>query len=121
LLRVLVADDHPGLVKGVSRLLGLSYDVVGSVEDGADLLAAVQHLRPDVIVLDLSLPNVDALNACHHITQIHPGMKVIVFTAMNDPDVRQRALDAGASAYVQKLGLVDDLLTAVARLDENRA
>ena len=119
-LRVLVADDHPGVVRAVSRLLALSYDVVGSVADGSGLLAAAQQLRPDVIVLDVNLPNVDGLKACRQITQANPEMKVIVFTAVDDPDVRRRAFEAGASAFVHKLALADDLLAALGRLDADR-
>ena len=119
-LRVLVADDHPGVVRAVSRLLALSYDVAGSVADGSGLLAAAQHLRPDVIVLDVNLPNVDGLKACREITQANPEMKVIVFTAVDDPDVRRRAFEAGAFAFVHKLALADDLLAAMGRLDADR-
>ena len=104
----------------MSRLLSLCCEVVGSVADGSGLLGAVQRLRPDVIVLDLNLPNVDALEACRQITQGNPEMKVIVFTAMDNPYVRQRAREAGAAAFVHKLALVDDLLSAVKRLDADR-
>ena len=93
---------------------------MGSVVDGGELLQAAQRLRPDVIVLDVNLPNVDGLKACRQITQAYPEMKVIVFTAVDDPDVRRRAFEAGASAFVHKLALVDDLLSAVERLDADR-
>jgi DNA-binding NarL/FixJ family response regulator len=119
-LRVLVADDHPGIVRAVSRLLALHYDVAGSVADGRELLEAVQHLQPDLIVLDLNLSNVDGLQACRQITQVNPEMKVIMFTALDDPDLRRRTFEAGASAFVHKLALADDLLSAVKRLDANR-
>jgi two-component system, NarL family, response regulator NreC len=119
-LRVLIVDDHPGIVRSVSRLLALSYDVVGSVADGSRLLGAARDLQPDVIVLDLHLPNVDALEACRQITQGNPEMKVIVFTAVDDPHLRRRAFEAGASAFVHKLALGDDLLSAVQRLDASR-
>ena len=92
--RVLVADDHPEVAKAVCRVLALDCEVVGSVADGSALLEAAQRLQPDVIVLDLNLPNVNGLEACRQITQLNPKMKVIVFTAMNDPDVRQRSFDA---------------------------
>ena len=102
-LRVLIVDDHPGLVRAVCRLLGCDYDVVGSVADASALLEAAHDLEPDVIVLDLNLPNVDGLKACRQITQANPKMKVIVFTAGDDPDIRRRAFEAGASAFVDKL------------------
>jgi DNA-binding NarL/FixJ family response regulator len=119
-LRVLVADDHPGVVRAVSRLLALNYDVAGSVGDGRGLLEAVQHLQPDVIVLDVNLSNIDGLKACRQVTQVNPKTKVIMFTALDDPDLRRRAFEAGASAFVHKLALADELLSAVKRLDTSR-
>ena len=119
-LRVLIADDHPGVVRAVSRLLAMNYDVVGSVADGSGLLEAAQRLQPDVIVLDMNLPDADGLKACRQITQGNPEMKVIVFTAMDDPDARQRAFEVGASAFVNKLSSVETLLAAVKSVDDNR-
>ncbi len=116
-LRVLIVDDHPGIVKSVSRLLAHDCDVVGSAKDWGGLLEAMLRLEPDVIVLDLHLPDVDGLEACRQITQVRPGISVIVFTAAGDADARQRALAAGASAYVDKLAPGGDLLSAVRRLE----
>ena len=97
--RVLIADDHADLVKAVSRLLAVDCDVVGTVADGSAVLDAASRLRPDVVVVDLNLPNLNGLEACRQITDRHPQMKVIVFTAMNDPDIRQRSFE------VRRLGL----------------
>ena len=114
--RVLVADDHPEVAKAVCRVLALDCEIVGCVADGGAVLEAARRLQPDVIVLDLHLPNVNALEACRHITQANPKTKVIVFTATNDPDVRQRAFEVGASAFVSKTAGNGDLLSTVKRL-----
>ena len=114
--RVLIADDYPGMVKAVSRLLSLDCDVVGIVEDGSALLEAAQRLQPDVVVLDLSLPHLDGLEACRQLTQKNPAMKVVVFTAMIDREVEQRSYAVGASAFVSKLASVDALRSAVRRV-----
>ena len=79
--RVLLADDYPDIVKAVSRLLALDCEIVGTVADGSALLETAQRLQPDVIVLDVNLPNVDSLAACREITRVNPEMKVIMFTA----------------------------------------
>jgi CheY-like chemotaxis protein len=113
---VLLADDYPDMVKAVSRLLALDCEVVGTVTDGSDLLAAAQRLRPEVVVLDLNLPHVHGLEACRQITQAHPEIKVIVFTAMGGPDVGQLSVAAGASAFVSKLEFANDLLSTIKRL-----
>ena len=114
--RVLLAEDHPGVAKAVSRVLALECEVVGNVADGSAVVEAVQRLQPDVVVVDLNLPNVDGLEVCRQITQAHPQTKIIVFTAVTDPEVRQRSLAVGASAFVSKLGPVTDLLSAIKRL-----
>jgi DNA-binding NarL/FixJ family response regulator len=116
----MIADDHPDLVKAITRVLALDYEVVGVVSDGGAVLEAAQRLRPDVIVVDLNLPNVNGLDACRQITQVNPEMKVVVFTAMDDPYLRQRALEVGASAFVCKVAGDCDLLATINRLCADR-
>ena len=111
-LRVLVADDHPAVTTAVTRLLSLDCDVVGSVADGALLLEEARRQRPDVVLLDLNLPSVDGLTACREITGALPEIKVVVFTAVLDPHTEDRALAAGASAFVSKDAPADDVVAA---------
>ena len=113
--RVLIADDYPGMVKAVSRLLTLDCDVVGSVADGGALLEAAERLQPDVIVLDVNLPKIHGLEACRQVMRADPKVKIVVFTATIDPDIRQQLLEAGASAFVSKTG-VENLLSAIKQL-----
>jgi CheY-like chemotaxis protein len=119
--RVLLADDYPEMVRAVGRLLALECEVVGTVADGSALLEAAARLQPDVIVLDVNLPDVHGLDACRQITQGNPQMKVIVFSAMSDPDIKERSFEAGAVAFVPKLGSVDGLLSTIKRLCADRA
>ncbi len=116
--RVLIAEDHPGVAKAVCRMLSLEFDVVGNIADGSAVLEAAQRLQPDVIVVDLNLPQVHGLEVCRQITQMNPKAKVIVFSAMNDPDVKQRSVEVGASAFVCKG--TGDLLTTIKRLCDDR-
>ena len=116
----MIADDYPDMVKAVSRVLAQDCDVVGTVADGSALLDAAERLQPDVILLDLSLPNANGLEACRQITQAHPQIRVIVFTALGDPDLVDRCLEVGASAFVSKLGDNGDLLSTVKRLSVGR-
>ena len=104
------------MAKAVCRLLALDCEVVGSVADGGAVLEAAQRLQPDVIVVDLNLPNVNGLEACRQITHVNPDAKVIVFSAMNDADLTQRSFEAGASAFVLKGAGDGDLLSTVKRL-----
>ena len=114
--RVLIAEDHPAMAKAVCRVLARDCDVVGSVTDGSAVLEAAQRFQPDVIVIDLNLPNVSGLEACRQIMQASPEAKVIVFTAMNDPDVKRRSFEVGASAFLFKGTGDDDLLSTIKRL-----
>ena len=116
--RVLIAEDHPGVAKAVCRMLSLDCEVVGTVTDGSAVLEAAQRLQPDVIVVDLNLPHVHGLEVCRQITQVNHNTKVIVFSAMNDPDIRQRSIEVGASAFVCKG--TGDLFSTVKRLHEDR-
>jgi DNA-binding NarL/FixJ family response regulator len=116
--RVLIAEDHPGMAKAVCRLLSLDCDVVGTVADGSAVLEAAQRLQPDVIVVDLNLPDVDGFEACRQIMQVKPEAKVIVFSAMNDPAIRQRSLEVGASAFVCKG--TGDLLSTIKGLCDDQ-
>jgi len=116
---VLLADDYPDVVKAVSRLLALDCEVVGSVADGSALLETAQRLQPDVVVLDVNLPNVNSWEACREITRANPETKVIMFTASEDPSDSPSFLEAGAAAYVSKLAAID-LLSTIKRLCINR-
>ena len=116
--RVLLAEDHPGVAKAVCRVLALDCNVVGRVADGSAVLEAAQRLQPDVIVIDFNLPTVNGLEACRQIRRVNPEAKVIIFSAMNDPGVKQRSVDVGASAFVCKG--TGDLLSTVRRLCDDR-
>jgi DNA-binding NarL/FixJ family response regulator len=102
-------------LNAVSRLLALDCEIVGSVADGSALLEAAQRLQPDVIVLDVNLPNIHSLEACREITRVNPTTTVIMFTAMDAPAVRQAFFAAGASAFVSKMA-AGDLLSTIKRL-----
>ena len=117
--RVLLADDYPDIVKAVSRLLAMDCEIVGSVADGSALLETARRLQPDVIVLDVNLPNVHSLQACREITRVHPEMKVIMFTVTDDPNAGEAFIEAGASAFVSKLAS-GELLSTIKRLCADR-
>ena len=119
--RVLLAEDHPVVAMAVCRVLSLDCEVVETVADGSAALEAAQRLQPDVIVLDLNLPKVSGLEVCRQITQVVPEAKVIVFSAWDDPDVKQRSFDVGASAFVVKGARDGDLLSTVKRLCDDRS
>jgi DNA-binding NarL/FixJ family response regulator len=114
--RVLLVEDHPGVVKALSRVLSFECDVVGVVTDGREAADAAVRLQPVVMVVDLNLPNVSGLDVCRQITQNDPRAKVIVLTAMPDAVIRYEALAAGASTFIDKTAPSDELLVAIRQL-----
>ena len=111
--RVLLADDYPGFIAAIGRLLAQHCEVVGSVEDGARLLEEAARLQPDVIVLDLHMPAMNGIDACRELTRTLPRARIIVLTAEDDAVVRKVVLAAGASAFIEKQAVGTDLLPAV--------
>ena len=111
--RVLLADDYANILTAMERLLSCSCDVVGTVRTGAQLLDAARRLHPDIIVVDLHLPDMSGLDACRQLKAAAPGGSVILLTAANDPKVRQGAFESGASAFVPKYRAGDELLPAI--------
>ncbi len=111
--RVLLADDYPSLLTALKRLLAPSCDVIGQASTGEELLEAATRLKPDVIVADLRMPDVNGLEACAALKQSVPQAKVIILTAADDVAVRNRAVECGATAFVLKSRVADDLIPAV--------
>ena len=111
--RVLLADDHHGVVKALERILSVDCDVVVLVSDGSEVAEAAARLQPVVTVVDLHLPSVSGLDVCRRIVQTNPRAKVILITAMIDEGLRPEALAAGASGYFSKLKAADELIDAI--------
>ncbi len=111
--RVLLADDHVGLLTALARLLEPDCEIVGRVSDGLELIDAALSMRPDVIVVDVSMPRLNGLEACRRIKQALPETRVIVLTAADDPVIKEKALAFGASAFVLKYSVANQLLEAI--------
>jgi DNA-binding NarL/FixJ family response regulator len=118
--RVLVADDHPSVLRSLERLLSFDCDVVGTADDGGALLDLVEQLEPDVVVADLNMPTINGLDACRQLTRSNSHVKVILLSAMDDVDIAQQALAAGASAFLVKHAIDSgELVAAVKRACDN--
>ncbi len=115
MIRVLLVDDHKLVRAGLQSLLDSTDDltVVGAASDGAEALTLVAELDPDIVLMDLSMPGMDGIQATQHITGRHPDVQVLVLTSFSDGDRVQRALDAGAVGYLLKDADPQDLLRGV--------
>jgi DNA-binding NarL/FixJ family response regulator len=113
--KVLIADDHPLVRSGVRRALDAEQDieVVGEATNGAKVLPLIGQTGPDVVVLDISMPQLDGLACLDQIRKRHPDVKVVILSASADPDRVQAALARGAAAYVVKSVDVRDLASAL--------
>jgi two-component system, NarL family, response regulator NreC len=114
--RVLLADDNLGILQAFGRLLRSSCEVVGRVSDGGELFDAITTLQPDVVILDLFMPKIEGLETYSRILQLAPRTKIVVVTAADDESIKEQVLSAGASAFVAKPRVVDDLLPAIQRV-----
>ena len=113
--RVLLVDDHPGIVRALSRLLSTECDVVGVMADGREVAAAAARLQPVLIVVDLNLPDVSGLDVCRQIRDSNPRVKVVVISARIDDAIRDEALAAGASGFFEK-SAANELIEAIKRI-----
>jgi DNA-binding NarL/FixJ family response regulator len=111
--RILLADDHTILLDSFKRMLEPSYEVVGCVKDGRELLEAAPKLKPQVIVLDISMPRLNGLDACRQLKRMNPEAKLIFLTMNEDADLAVEAFRLGASAYLLKSSAASELFTAI--------
>jgi DNA-binding NarL/FixJ family response regulator len=111
--RVLLADDHTLVLEGFKKLLEEHCQVVGSAEDGRALLDAAKRLRPDIVVLDISMPHLNGLDAARLLRKIVPQVQLIFVTVHADPDYVSQAFQAGASGYLLKRSAGSELLQAL--------
>ena len=111
--RVLLADDHTILLDSFKRLLEPVCEVVGCVKDGRELLEAAPKLKPQVIVLDISMPRLNGMDACRQLKRLNPDAKLIFLTMNEDPDLAVEAFRLGASAYLLKSSAACELFTAI--------
>jgi len=111
--RLLLADDHTLLLEGIRLMLEPEFELVGSVEDGQALLAAAKTLKPDIILLDISMPVLNGLDAAHRLRKLLPSAKLIFLTMHSDSDYVAEAFRAGAMGYLLKRAAASELKIAI--------
>jgi len=114
--RVLIADDHRLVAEACRNLLEPEFQVIAMVSDGRELLKAEAELKPDVIILDISMPGLNGLDAGELIKQRNRSVKLVFVTMSLAADVAAEAFRRGASAYVLKQSSADELITAIRRV-----
>ena len=111
--RIMVADNHKGMREQVHSLLWKDFEILGEYEDGQALVTAALELKPDLCVLDISMPILNGIEAVQRLMGQGSTSKIIFLTVHEDLDFLEAAVRAGASGYVIKRCLATDLTTAV--------
>ena len=112
-VRVLLADDHPLLVKEVANLLEPAFEVVGRVTDGKSLFESAMKLQADVIVSDISMPILNGIEAANKLKVSGCRSKIVFLTVHSDPEFVRACLATGALGYVVKFQMETDLVPAI--------
>lgn len=111
--RILLGDDHSLVLEGIRRLLEADYDLVGSAEDGTSLVREAIRLKPDLVVLDVSMPLLNGIDAAKEIRRELPNAKLVFISMHANAIYVRKAMEASASAYVLKSGASEELKQAI--------
>ena len=119
-IRVMVVDDHPIVRSGLRDTLEASgrFEVVGQAEDGEEAVRTVEEIDPQVIVMDVIMPNKDGIDACREIMELLPDTRVMMLTASTEEDAVIKAVAAGATGYLRKYSRPEDLVRALVDVAE---
>jgi DNA-binding NarL/FixJ family response regulator len=114
-LRVIIADDHVVLRQALATLLSSrpDVDVIAEVSDGHEAIEAVDQLRPDVVIMDVSMPRLNGIEATRQVHARHPATRVIILSAYGDAAAIGQAIAAGASGFIIKRSDIDELVLAL--------
>jgi DNA-binding NarL/FixJ family response regulator len=110
---VVIAEDHLGCLEDVSKLIAPEYEIVAVATDGKRGLSAALRAKPDVVILDISLPELDGISAAREIRKYGLSTKILFLTVHEEPEFRDGAFNAGANGYVFKSQMTADILFAL--------
>lgn len=111
--RILLADDHTLVLEGIKRLLEDKFEIVGYADNGRDLIRAALKLKPELVILDVSMPILNGIDAAREIKRALPATRFVFLSMHASPIYLRKAMEAGASAYVLKSGASEELLHAI--------
>lgn len=111
--RIFLADDHTLLLEAFTNLLEPTFDVVGTATDGRKMLAEVKKLKPEVVVMDIAMPNLNGFDAGEKMKHLLPDIKLIYLTVNDDPEMVTKAFRIGANGYLLKNSAAAELFQAI--------
>ncbi len=120
--RIVLADDHVLVRQGLRRILAEEADleVVGEASDGLELLELLNRIKPDLVILDIFMPNLRGIEAIHEIKKIYPDMKVLILTMNKDKEYLYLALSEGAKGYLLKEDADKELFSAIEKVRQGK-
>jgi len=119
-VRIVIADDHHLVVQGLKQLLEQDFQVVGTTTKGRAVLGKIQNLKPDVLLLDISMPDISGLQIVRTIQKVLPSLPIIFVTMHQEPPYMTEAFQRGVKGYVLKHNAVSELKTAIKSVLKNR-
>jgi DNA-binding NarL/FixJ family response regulator len=122
-IKVFLVDDHRIFLEGLVKLIQdqASMKIIGTASDGREAIKQVQALQPDVILMDISMPNLNGVEATRRISQISPKIKVVILTMHENEEFLRRSLEAGAMGYLLKDSSADELFMAIREVHRGNA
>jgi CheY-like chemotaxis protein len=114
-IRILLVDDHAIMREGLARLLGNEpgFEIVGQAEDGYAAIQAAERLRPDIVLMDISMPRLNGIDAARVIHRDHPDIRIIGLSLYQEDEQAEEMVAAGAARYISKSGPADELKSAI--------
>lgn len=122
-IRILIVDDHPVVLRGLRSLLETreGWKVCGEARTGTEAVGQVRLLKPDIVIIDLSMPTMNGIEAIRKIHELNPHIGILVLTMHETEPMFRAAMEAGARAYVLKSDVASRLMDAIEALQEGRA
>lgn len=111
--RIFLADDHALMLEGLTRLLAKDFEVVGTATTGRQLLEEIERAHPDVVLLDVGMPEMNGIEAARRLSKSHPEIKIVFVSQRLDPAYLHAAFNAGAKGYVAKQSAAEELVRAI--------
>jgi len=121
-VRILLADDHKVVRQGTRALLSTipEWEIVGEADNGRDAVALTADLKPDIVILDITMPELNGLDAARQIKRKSPGTEILIFTAQETEKLVHDVFDSGARSYIMKTDAADHLIDAIKALSEHK-
>ena len=121
-VRILLADDHKVVRQGTRALLSTipEWEIVGEADNGRDAVSLTAELKPDIVILDIAMPELNGLDAARQIKKISPETEVLIFTAQEAEELVHDVFDSGARSYIMKTDAADHLIDAIKALSEHK-